>query len=198
MESLTNKIKNLLASSKDDNKKQVALFLTQEKIDALDNIVKELTSYTPKRVNRNDLIEMAVDNLIESAPIALKEFLKETNEPKFKEDFDTIVCPSKIEGLDVFMNEKKWYYVRIDKEKINKIKWCALYVGAPLSQVFAIAKVKSIIEEENGKHVIYFDGPPQILENKIPLGNINAMSVRSCKFTTLAKIKQAKEYSDLN
>ena len=53
---LVNDIKSLLAPKEELNKKQVALFLTQSKIDDLDRIVKELSNYSNGKVNRNILI----------------------------------------------------------------------------------------------------------------------------------------------
>lgn len=196
MKKLVNDLKGLLSDPKELNKKQVALFLPQNKIDALDKIVKDLTSHSTRRINRNDLIEMAVNNLIECADVALKEYLNEFK--KEDEYFDTIICPSKLEGVYTFLNEKKWYYVRIDKEKRKKIKWCGLYVGYPESEVALYAKVKEIKEDNQGKCIIYFDGEPKELTHKIPLGSTNPMGTRSCKYTTYDKLMTAKEYSDLN
>jgi len=42
------------------------------------------------------------------------------------------------------------------------------------------------------------ENEPKELKTKIPLGNINAMAVRNNKYTTLEKLLNAKEYSDLN
>lgn len=196
MSNLKNQIKGLLSSPKELNKKQVALFLTQDKIDALDSIVKNLTAYSSRRINRNDLIEMAVDNLIEDAPKALNEYLNE-NQNKEKV-FDTLVCPSKYDGRNVFLNEKKWYYVRMDNEKKSKIKYIAIYFGDPTSAITHYAKVKNIEEVEPGKNIIYLENTPIKLKTPIPLGEINAMAVRNNKYTTLEKLLNAREYSDLN
>lgn len=196
MNRLKDQIKSLLSSPKELNKKQVALFLPQYKIDKLDDIVKKLTTHSKNRINRNDLIEMAVDNIIEDAPNALKEYLLENSQEK--KDFDTIVCPSRYDGINVFLNEKKWYYVRINEDKKDKIEYIAIYFGDPISAITHYAKVKEIVEEEPGKNVIYLEHKPKKLKNEIPLGNINAMAVRNNKYTTLKKLLNAKEYSDLN
>lgn len=196
MSKLKDQIKAMLSSPKELNKKQVALFLTQEKIDALDNIVKTLTSYSDKRINRNDLIEMAVDNIIKDAPIAIDEYLKENRQEK--KEFDTIICPSRYDGMQVFLEEKKWYYVKMDNEKKQYIKYIGIYFGDPISSITHYAKVKKIEEVEPGKNIIYLENNPVKLKTPVKLGNINAMSVRNNKYTTLKKLLNAKEYSDLN
>lgn len=196
MSKLKNQIKGLLSDPKELNKKQVALFLTQDKIDALDEIVKKLTTYSNRRINRNDLLEMAVDNLIEDAPKALDEYLSENYQTE--NIFDTLVCPSKSNGQKIFLNEKKWYYVKMDNEKKSKIKYISIYFGDPISAITHYAKVKHIEEVEPGKNIIYLENTPIKLKTEIPLGNMNAMGVRSNKYTTLEKLLNAKEYSDLN
>lgn len=195
MESLNNKIKSLLSDPKELDKKQVALFLTQNKIDKLDTIVKKLTAYSTRRITRNDLIELAVDNLIESAPIALKEYLNENYHKD--EDFDTIICPSTADGIETIINEGKWYYVRINESRIKHIKFIAWYFGSPISAITMYAKVKTIEKGSDGKSTIYLDGKPIELQNPVILGNMNAMGVRSNKFIKLDTLLKAKEYSDL-
>jgi len=196
MDDFVKQIKDLLASPKDLNKKQVAFFLPQDKIDSIDEIVKNLTKYSTRRINRNDLLEMAVDYVIKNAPIALNEYLDENRQDE--KEFNTLVCPSKYDGMDVFLNEKKWYFVRISEEKKSKIKYISIYFGEPVSAITHYAKVKTIKEIEPGKNIIYLQDNPIPLENPIPLGNINALAVRSNKYTTLEKLLNAKEYSDLN
>lgn len=194
--SLKEEIKTLLATTKSVDKKQVALFLNPDDIDKIDEYVKILSQLSNKKINKNDLFEMAIKNLIETLPNVIEEYTEEKEAEQA--EFDTIVCPSRIEGKSVFLNEKKWYYVKISEKRKPFIKYICIYFGEPVSAITHYAKVKNIEEFENGKNVIYLDGDPIKLENKIPLGNINAMAVRNTKFTTLKKVLSAKEYSDLN
>lgn len=194
--SLKEDIKNLLATTKTTDKRQVALFLNPDDIDDIDMYVKILSQLSNKKINKNDLFEMAIKNLLETLPAIIEEYVQEKEEEEA--EFDTIVCPSRIDGKKVFLDEKKWYYVKISEKRKPFIKYICLYFADPISAITHYAKVKRIEETENGKNIIYLDGDPIELKNKIPLGNINAMAVRNNKFTTLEKVLNAKEYSDLN
>ena len=195
-ENLKEDIKSLLLSNKSIEKKQVALFLNPDDINKVDEYVKTLSHLSNKKINKNDLFEMAIKNLIETLPDIIEEYTEEKEAEEA--EFDTIVCPSRIAGRNVFLNEKKWYYVKISEKRKPFIKYICVYFGDPVSAITHYAKVKNIEEFESGKNVIYLDGDPIELENKIPLGSINAMAVRNTKFTTLKKVLSAKEYSDLN
>jgi len=58
-------IKSLLAPAEELNRKQVALYLPQNKIDLLNEVVESLRPYSNGKVNRNTLIEIAIDDLID-------------------------------------------------------------------------------------------------------------------------------------
>lgn len=192
-------IKSLLIPQKNLNKKQVALFLTQDTIDNLDRIVKELSLYSNGKVNRNILIEMAIDNLIESVPTVIKEYEKENKGLK-EESWDSILVPSQFSGIDFMKKHNYWEYVKIDSEKIPLIKNIIFYIGAPYSEIRFYAKVKhfqEIIVDNQKKYRVYFDGGIKELKHPVALGDLSAVYVRTPRYTTLEKVFNAKEYKDL-
>ena len=69
-----NDIKSLLVPKSEREKKQVALFLPPYKIEELDELVKELAKFSNGQVNRNVLLEKAVDNLIKTLPSIIEEY----------------------------------------------------------------------------------------------------------------------------
>lgn len=194
---LVNDIKSLLAPKEELNKKQVALFLTQSKIDDLDRIVKELSNYSNGKVNRNILIEMAINNLIESIPQVIKEYELENNTEEV--GYDTLLCPAQDGGQEFLKTNKRWEYVKIDYDKIKYLKYIALYVGAPYSSIMYWAKIKECIPEivdNQKKYKILVEDIHEIIP-AIHLGDISAVNARSHRYTTLNKILSAKSYADL-
>lgn len=193
---LISEIKTLLVPKDELNKKQVALFLTPSKIEQLDNIVKKLSNYSNGKVNRNVLIEMAIENLIECIPQVIKEY-EEENE-KEENTFDTIICPAQNGGQDFLNTHKRWEYVKLDADKIKYLKYLCLYVGAPYSAIMYRAKIKYFEEkiiENQKKYKIYVEDIKEIIP--IPLGDISPLHVRSPKYTKLDKVLSAREFSDI-
>lgn len=193
---LISEIKTLLVPKEELNKKQVALFLTPSKIEQLDNIVKRLSNYSNGKVNRNILIEMAIENLIDCIPQVIKEY--ENENKKDENTFDTIICPAQEGGQDFLKYNKRWEYVKLDAEKIKYLKYLCLYVGAPYSAIMYKAKIKYFEEkiiDNQKKYQIYVEDIEEI--SPIPLGNISPLHVRSPKYTKLDKVLNAQEFSDI-
>ena len=194
-----NDIKSLLIPKTERDRKQVALFLPPHKIEKLDELVKELSQYSNGRVNRNVLIEKAVDNLIKVLPNIIQEYEKAEEEP-IDVVFDTIVCPSMPSGLSFIEHEHKWQYIKVDAKKIPFIKYIALYVGAPLSAIMVYAEVERFeleVRPNNQKqYIVHLKGPIHHIK-PIKLGDLNPVTTRGIKYTTLDKLLKAKEYSDI-
>lgn len=186
------------ANPKDLNKKQISVFLKQETINELDKLTKSINNYTKKTTSRNYLIEIAVDSLIDIYPDVVNEYKKKSNIKSI--DFDTIICPSWPNGLETFIGESKWYYIRLDKKKISKIKYIALYLGYPIQQITHYAKIEKLEEVpiKNKKKYIAHLSDIIELDKPIILGETLAVATRSIKYTTLEKLLKAKVYADLN
>jgi len=193
------KVNERLAKPQIPVKKQISISIKEENIENLDLIAKALSVSSGKTATRNMLIEDAIEayvyeakSILEESNIEIKQFSYEGNVL-----FDTVVYPAHDEGfIEAFLNENKWYYVRIKKDKIPYIKHVAIYRGTPASRITHYAKVADFEETEEG-YVINLDGHPIPLENPIPLGSVSAASVRAPRYTTLEKLLQASEYKDL-
>ena len=88
-------ILKLLEPKNERDKKQVALFLKPATIEKLDNATTELSKYSNRKITRNTLIEMAIDNLLDNIPIALSQYLVDYDESFVKNNekvFDLILC----------------------------------------------------------------------------------------------------------
>ena len=186
------------ANPKDLHKKQISVFLKPETINELDKLTKNINNYTQKTTSRNYLVELAVDSLIDIYPGVVNEYKKKSN-IKSKE-FNTIICPSWPNGLETFIGESKWYYIRLDKKKISKIKYIALYLGYPIQQITHYAKVEKLEEvsiKNKKKYIVHLSDIIE-LDEPIKLGETPAVATRSIKYTTLEKLLKAKVYADLN
>ena len=110
-----------------------------------------------------------------------------------------IVVPCKEEGFNrVFLGEHCWYYVRISPGKVDQIKWCAAYQGAPLSAVTYVAPVERLeFFGEHGEYKIIFAAPATKLAKPIIYGQAKQGSMQGPRYTTLAKLKSANDITDL-
>jgi hypothetical protein len=90
---------------------------------------------------------------------------------------DTIVVPARDDGFqDVFINENRWYAIRIHSSMIPKIRYIAAYRVAPESAITSIATVKSIEQwRDTNKYVINFSSSAE------PIGPIRLKSEGSVK-----------------
>ncbi len=200
MSNLTKNIKSLLSPKEELNKKQIALFLTQSKIDELDEIVKNLSQFSNGKVNRNILIEMAIDSLIESIPEVISEYQNENNITNEEVNYNTILIPSHVDGIDFINKNKYWEYVKINKEKLKYLHYLCLYIGTPISAIkyyMEIDYFEEVIIDNQRKYRIYIKGKINEINPEIPLGNLNSLYTRSTRFLNLDDILNSKEYSDI-
>ncbi len=61
------------------------------------------------------------------------------------DDIDTVVIPAREEGFQkVFLNEDRWFAIRIHSNMQPKVKYIAVYQVAPQSAITYVAPVSSI------------------------------------------------------
>ena len=110
-----------------------------------------------------------------------------------------MVVPCRDWGFNkAFIGENSWYYVRISAGKIDRIKWCAAYQVAPVSAITHIAPVDRIVQfGEQGQYKLIFSSPAVKLDHPIPLGAVKSGAMQGPRYTTLSKIKSAKDFDGL-
>ena len=182
--------------------KQVNIAMDSVDIDNLERIAGLLTRETGQTTTRNELIKTAI-----------KEFLAESVEELSSQGFDldiddgslfpydTIILPAHQEGFKkAFLGENKWYPIRANDYKIHKMRYIAIYVGAPVSAITHYGKIKDngiSFDEETERYTIELDGPAKPLPHIIPLGNIHAAATRSPRYVKLDTLLSADTYEDL-
>lgn len=112
--------------------------------------------------------------------------------------YDTLVVPAVKEGFErVFIGENCWYSVRIAAGSIPKIKHIAVYQTAPVSAITHIAEVQSIEPYgETGKYKLNFKEPAVEISH-VKYDGINGNHIQSIRYTSKAKLLEAKTISDL-
>lgn len=73
----------------------------------------------------------------------------------------------------IFLEEKCWYSVSIDESRVPYLKYIAVYLTFPKSQITHYAKIKKIISSpyDSDKKMIIFEDDPIPLPEPIPLGD---------------------------
>lgn len=191
-------------------KKNITLSLSVETIEQLDKLSKKMTELNgSKTISRNFIIESAIQTYLEEAKMLLVEdyninlddvvIEEEISQGKTVFDFDTVIFPGYNEGFEeAFIGEDCWYPVRIQDKKIPLLSYVAVYRAAPFSGISHVAKIKRIEQYQNSsKKIIYFDGKAKKLDTPVMLGESEAASMRSPRYTTLSRLLNAREVKEL-
>jgi hypothetical protein len=116
------------------------------------------------------------------------------------EKLDTIVCPAREDGFqETFIGEKRWYAIRIQKDKIPYIKYIAMYRVYPISAITHYGEVESIKPwRESNKYVVNLKGEPReigpIVMDRGP--NASAFVLYSHNYTNIGLLLKAKTLSE--
>lgn len=190
---------NLLKNSK-SNKKQIALYLDETKIEEIDLIIKIFSNISDsKSFSRNMLIEEAIDKFIDDSKVFLHDEYGIDVDDLLEDArmYDTVILSSNGRGFEeTFLGEVEnqcWYPCKISETREQNLKYIAIYRGAPKSAITHYAKIKEFrYSEEKGCKVCYFEGSAIPLPNEIKLGTKNNRFFVGAKYTTLEDLKTAK------
>lgn len=195
------KIQARLKGKGRDERRQIAIFLREEQLAQLERIAKAMADHSEQNVTRNMLIDDAIEAYIDEASKTLTQNGLWPDPRRQEEPFDTVVLPAAEDGFrEVFLGERRWYYVKLDKKKIDRIRYLALYVKSPVAAVTHYGKVAENgfhLDTDKGKYLIQLAGEPIKLEHSVGLGDTVPMATRSPKYTTLEKLKAAQYYNQL-
>lgn len=211
MNGLRNSIKNAINDKQEILRKNITLNLSEGTINQLDKISKIFTELNgAKTLSRNFLIESAIESYIIEAKQVLSEDYginlediseEEENEKEANKDinFDTVIFPAHNDGFkEAFLGENCWYAVRVREDKIPKLKHIAIYRAAPVSGITHWAEIDRIEQyKDTNKKIIYFKNTAIELDKPIKLGEKDANSMRSPRYTTKEKLLKANEVKDL-
>ena len=177
-----------------DNK-PAAIVIIDEATEELNNVMAQLTMTT--EVLEVQTYTNGNKQLHRFTPFK-DEVLSDVSENEDVDELDTIVVPAHEEGfIDEFINNNRWYAVRISASMIDKIKYIAAYQVAPVSSITHIAEVERIEKYLNtDKYMIIFKPDTTQKTNKIGLGK-NKQGLRSARYSSYKAIMKAKSLDDL-
>lgn len=196
-----------LIKSKKQDKKQVALYLDEAKIEKIDLLIKLFSSLSDsKSFSRNMLIEEAIDKFIgESEEFLMSEHginVEELLEENQAEKYDTVIFSSSGRGFEeTFLGEEEtacWYPCRVSENREKNLKYIAIYRGRPISAITHYAKIEKFeYNKEKGYKVCKFDGEAIELPNKIKLGSKDSCFFIGAKYTSLESLLNATTADDV-
>jgi hypothetical protein len=192
--------------AKDDNSKRLVTFnLDAALLDKIDKVAEGFSQVQKsKNFTRIALVEEALNAYVETAEKLLLEeegidINNLANDKNIDKYFDLAIFPARNEGFkEAFIKEKAWYAVKMNSNRIPKIKFVACYRAAPISGITHYAKVKEIRQYKNtDKKIVIFDGSPIELPQTVALGDVSAASMRSPRYTTLEKLMNSNTIKEL-
>ncbi len=206
--------KKLNLGKEEGSTKQISLTLNEQTLNKVDAIVEQFKKLTGGKgdipSSRNQLIEDAIEEYISAAAdVLLNDYLVNIEEAMSVEEIDDeeladkpdsnlFFCSASNAGFEeVFLGKNQWYSDRIADWRIPHIKYIACYRGAPYSAVTHYAKVKDIQPYIDGRYIIRFDGQAIPIERSVKLGKSSMNDIRKIGYTSLDKLQQAQEVSDL-
>ena len=123
------------------------------------------------------------------------------SDPASGRKFDTIVCPanSSLFVRQTFFDHSRWHAVRIGRDKIDKIKYVALYEAAPESKIRYYANVTKIEpnDEYPNKYTIHHDGKIIELDRHVALGEHHQLSLQGPRYFCITDIESSKTLKEL-
>lgn len=129
-----------------------ALVIIDEESARLETILSEKLTFSVEvielsRYENNNAVQVYsfepfLAGLASEVPVAEG---KELGKQMDVDDVDTIVVPARLDGFkETFLNENRWYAVRIHASMKSHIKYIAAYQVRPVSAITYLAEVKSI------------------------------------------------------
>ena len=114
-------------------------------------------------------------------------------------EIDTIVVPAQEDGFqETYLEENRWYAIRIHGSMRPQIKYIAAYQVAPIMAITHIAPVKSVEPwKDSGKYVVNFSEPAQAI-GPIPLvkgGRVKAP--QAPRYASRQRLLTAKNLDDI-
>jgi hypothetical protein len=116
-----------------------------------------------------------------------------------QDDIDTVVVPAREDGFqETFLNENRWYAVRIHGAMRPQIKYIAVYQVAPQSAITYVAPVSSIEPwRDSKKCVINFAEPARKIGPIRLLKNGVVKAPQNLRYTNYERLVNAQSLDDL-
>lgn len=160
-----------------------------------------LKSFNPEIIELKKFVAENDDKNVIYYFDGFQELVKESLGKSVKEisDVDTIVCPTQAQGFkEVFINQSKWYAIRISPTMIPQIKYIAMYETLPISAIRYVGEVVNIRPyEDTGKYEVIIKNIQKLpKEIKLTKRDLNKVPYAP-KYSKMDLIKKAKTIGDI-
>ena len=203
----SNQLKKYFANSKYNNiselldkvifdNKPAAIIIIDEATEELYNVMGQLTMAT-------EVIEaqtyVCKDEKLHRFTPFKDEILSDVISSEDADELDTIVVPAREEGFnEEFLQNNRWFAIRISSAMLDKIKYIAAYQVAPVSGITYIAEVDRIEKyKDTNKYIVYFKDDSLQKINKIGLGKKKGQAPQAPRYTSFMTISSSKTLDDL-
>lgn len=127
------------------------------------------------------------------------EVLTDLPDSEDPDELDTIIVPARDDGFnEQFMQNNRWFAVRISGVMIDKIKYIAAYQVAPVSGITYVAEVEHIEKYmDTNKYIIFFKNGTLKKITKVGLGKKKGNAPQAPRYSSYRSLMKAKTLDDL-
>lgn len=199
-----------------NTRKTFSVSMNSEQMEMVDKLALFFAEKTGQKVSRNQMIEEAVGGFIDDSMEVIREKfdmdirmipLAELEHNRYQgitdvTELDTVIVPAKDNDLyrEAFFIKRRWRNVRIVEEKLQCMRYLAVYVGAPTSGITHVAQIASYHKDPDnpGRYTIELVDTPQPLPNIVVAGDpAAAAGMRSCRYTAINILRRAHTIQEL-
>jgi hypothetical protein len=107
-------------------------------------------------------------------------------------EMDTIVVPAHPKGFgEVFVKERRWPNVKIDRRRTESVKYVAVYQTGPVSAITHYAEIGSFKPlQQTGRFDLFLKGAP-IAIGPVPFTAEDVCAVQGPRYTNLKLVLSA-------
>lgn len=112
--------------------------------------------------------------------------------PSRDDELDTIVVPAHPKGFgEVFEKEHRWPNVKIDRRRIEHVKYIAVYQTGPVSAITHYGEIASFLAlKQTGRFDLFLKGKP-IAVGPVPYTAADVCAVQGPRYTKLELVLSA-------
>ncbi len=181
------------------DKKIKAVVVIDEFSEQLDNVLSQLTIDTD--IITFQTFKNGHEKIHKFTPFnaEIREITEERKTSTNVEALDTIVVPANDKGFHrAFLEEDRWYAIRIATSMIDRLKYIAAYQTAPVSAITHYAEIANIEKfKDTNKYIVYFkEKAKPIKPIKLDTDMIRG-AMQGPRYASFEKLINAKKLSEV-
>lgn len=197
-------------------RKTYSISVDMDQMEMLDKLAAFFAEKTGHKVSRSQIIEEAIGGFIDDSMEVIRDAydmdfrmipvatLERNHDIEITDvvEMDTIIVPAQYgqRYRDAFFQRRRWGNIRAVEEKLECMRYMAVYVGKPTSGITHYAEIAAYgaDPEHEGRFVVELEGVPKALPQTVEATDAkSAAGMRSCRCTSLHLLKQSRTLYDL-